>query len=282
MGWYSNRAMYSGKAAPLHGRGLYSATTGRMLYAGRSWLSAYAKTGKRRPAPYQDTWTEAIYNQDQLDSMYELRNSPSLLYDYEGSVVSCTTGRYGYLTNAFDGIESYFFSLPAGARGTISRVKFRCNAGNGFAWDASPTNRIFANTAWDDTGGRQLKLWITDNWATGFRDKPSGELLDDTPPLGMVETFANINAYHTSRSRTIIANSSWQFFSFPVWEVDQFGGNNMLTFLNSTLTSNTFFLVMAITKPTNPLPYYAAPATGYVNDNAYQALAYAPAFQFIR
>lgn len=281
MGWYSNRAMYSGKTAPRHGRGLYSTSTGRMLYAGRSWVAASSKTGKSRPAPSQDSWTRANYDQEQLDSMYELRNSPSLMYDYEGSTVTCSTGRYGYIANAWDGIESYLFYLPAGARGTISRVKFRCNVGNGFAWDASPTNRIFANTTWDDTGGRQLKMWITDNWNRDFRDKPSGELLDNTPPLGMVETFANINAYHINRNRTIIANSNWGSFTFPVWEVDQFGGNNTLTFLN-TMISDSFTLVMAITKPTNPLPYYADPATGYVNDNSYQARAYAPAFQFIR
>lgn len=277
MGWYSNRAMYSGKTAPLHGRGLYSPATGRMLYAGPSWLSGTRIGMARRDIQYADTWGQTAYDQDQLDSMAQLRTAS---WTWLGSPVipaeslsSCYTN-YGYQTLSYDVQACHYFTMPTGARGNIRRVLFQATAGAGRGWDCSPgtgsagQGGAFRNTAFDDFG-QTAKLYFH-NTNTPVVNPPSpaappspASLLDSTPPWGLEIPFSTINAYHTARGATLSGTDNAKL-TFPTYTLPDIGGTDMVAFLNG-LSSDTFYLFSAITRPSLH-PYLFDPAPNAVND----------------
>jgi hypothetical protein len=277
MSFYSGRALYKGTTTN-HGRGLYSPATGRMLYAGPSWLSGTRIGMARRDIQFADTWNQTAYNQDQLDSMAQLRATSWTWLGYPviptESISSCWT-HYGYQTLSYDVQACHYFTMPAGARGNIRRVLFQATAGSGRGWDCSPgtgstgIGGAFRNTAFDDFG-QTVKLYFY-NTNTPVVEPPYGwlrppspaTLLDSTPPWGLEIPFSTINAYHTARGATL-SGTDGAALTFPAWTLPDIGGTNMVDFLNG-LSADTFYLFSAITRPSLH-PYLFDPAPNAVND----------------
>ena len=268
MSFYSNRALYRGDATDT-GRGLFSPATGRMLWAGPSWFGAIRSGAARRPLQYinADSWNLANYNQDQVDSMSQLRSSNWTMLSPFVPVASaswCTT-YYGYYTVNEDCAAYYYFTLPTGARGTIKRACFRASAGGCEAWNASPSigsssmGGNYLNTAWADFG-QSAKLYF-------YADYPSipgvSTMLDGTPPWGLTVPFSTINAFHVANGSTFSGYDDG-YMSYPWYTIADVGGASLVAWLNS-LTSDSFYLALCVTRPSLH-PYLCDPATNAVND----------------
>lgn len=285
----SGRATYN----PVTGRcqwAQYSTSPGRALYAGLgdadpSWLSGTRIGMARRDIQFADTWNQTAYNQDQLDSMAQLRATSWTWLGYPvlpaESLSWCWTS-YGYNTLSYDVMACHYFTIPTGVRGNIKRVLFQAQAGSGRGWGRSGRSSAYLNTAFDDLG-HSVKLYFYDTNTPvpnppGQNVSPSpASLLDSTPPWDLEISFSTINAYHAARGATLTTYGDGLWF--PTWTLYDIGGTDMVAFLNG-LSSDYFYLFTAITRPSLH-PYLFDPAPNYANDFCCYASLDTPKVRFI-
>lgn len=196
MSAYSGRALYNQSG----GRAMWGGADGRALWAGPAWISHIYQSGYAfygvDAVTGSSAWTQANYQQCQTDATNALRADTSTSYqmydNYEARVTAAAGLYYGEDTTAthYAGFQRY--TLPAGKRGSIARVRIRAATWAGEFWDLDDylVVRKWVNAAYNGFGC-VLKLYFRDS-AHPFTS--GAALLDGVPDASFA--LAGINAAH--------------------------------------------------------------------------------------
>jgi hypothetical protein len=260
MSAFSNRALYRGGATN-HGRVQFSPSTGRVLYAGPSWISCSERKYLEAYVEVNggSAWTQANYEQCQDDAEVALRAASSWSTDASGawskapSVKAGCWNRFSEDAYASEHCDRWTFALPSGKRGDITKVRLRAACAAGYLWDSASYGSYYnyANSTLDDMGC-SLLFYFSES-ATAYSD--GQDLLDGTPTVSM--GFDDINdivaaAGLSLRTGALAADSAY----YPEYSRRPYIIMNLDAAASTinAFSSDTIYLWVAILRP-NYLPY---------------------------
>jgi hypothetical protein len=235
----SNRALYTAEATN-HGRGLYSPTSNRMLYALPALMSQSNPNRFFGSAEYA-TWDEATFRdsiEDALaavdaDTSFEADTEGLWYYNHGALMQAQMTHGYGFWARGESGIRRDRF-LPSGiSMAGINRAIISANMGGGQA-ERHYSGGYIETVAYNDFDAT-LNIAFTQS-ATAFAD--GSEVRASTPDATFL--VSDINAAHVAASRSLWTYHDPAYgYSMipPIMSIENAG---LVTKLNS-LTDDTYF-----------------------------------------
>lgn len=243
------------------GKVLFSPTSGKVLHSGSplSWISPSEKAiyfGSKEYSGGGTSWTQTKYESTQAIALTAVRADTTLNFGPVDSVFATNiqanaSGDYNTITYTYHRATRWKFAIPAGLRGSITKVRIKAECAAGKLWDFTPyTSAVYS--ALDDMGCSLMLFFSESSTAYGS----GAALLDGAPDVTF--GFDDINAAHAAAGRVIPVNLS----AFPSYTMDV---DAVASELNG-YSSDTIYLWSVISRGSY-LPYLFDPPSPLSKQN---------------